>query len=51
MAKRVEHLLQEPERRRQLGRRAQEIARQRFDANRHVQDYLHWFADIQGQRA
>ncbi len=51
MAERVEYLLQEPERRRQLGRRAQEIARQRFDANRHVQDYLHWFADIQGQRA
>jgi glycosyltransferase involved in cell wall biosynthesis len=46
MAARVKELLANDELRNEMGRRAAETARRRFDARRMVSDYLDWYYEI-----
>jgi glycosyltransferase involved in cell wall biosynthesis len=46
MAQAITELLNDDERRRRMGQHAAEDARQRFDINRYVQDYLDWYEEI-----
>jgi glycosyltransferase involved in cell wall biosynthesis len=46
MASRVEQLIRDLERRRLFSQQARQTAQKRFNFDRHVQDYLQWFADV-----
>jgi glycosyltransferase involved in cell wall biosynthesis len=48
MAARIEMLLREKDLRRQLGEKAAEHARRRFDLNHQVKEYLTWYEEIVG---
>jgi glycosyltransferase involved in cell wall biosynthesis len=45
LAAQIERLVQDEPLRRRLGEQAQQLARQRYDLGRFVQDYLGWFAE------
>jgi len=46
MADRILKLLTDQELRRRIARRAAEVARERFDLNRQVRDYISWYGEI-----
>jgi len=46
MADRILKLLTDQELRRRIAHRAAEVARERFDLNRQVKDYISWYDEI-----
>jgi glycosyltransferase involved in cell wall biosynthesis len=49
MAARIEQLLADDELRRKIGVTAAEVARERFNLDRQVDEHLEWFADVVGK--